>query len=376
MTIGVIIYIHPEGEILWRKAAEAGTLPHPMGDGAACRAILDEDHAATVRLVLPGDRVTSRLLEMPETSEENARAAVGFLMEDHLAAPLARTHLVSKKTAEGKRMAVAVAHADLENWLGALKDLDIRPDEAVVDYQMLAGQGETACLEVESYRYYYNGTGEAFVLDRATLLELESNGLAFGEDMPAPVATDLAGLFDRFAATAVPLNLLQGSYGSQASLKEYFKPLARIVALALVVFVFYLGHLGLEGRAWRQAADVLDQQAELLFKTSFPDTSRIVNIRAQLKSKLSGVGDSGGDEFMAINSRLFAVLEKTPEIQVEKLRFGSGEKRLYVSFSAGSFELLDAFKKQLAAGNLLVEDQGARQDGSRVSGDFALEVAS
>ncbi|WP_417317574.1 type II secretion system protein GspL [Emcibacter sp.] len=375
MSIGVILYITPTGEITWRRAGEAGRTPALLADGAACRAAIDEDRGLPVRLVLPGNKVTARILEMPDTSEENARAAVTFLMEDHLAVPVAGTHLVSKKLEDGKRLALAVAHVDMEAWLEQLKEMDIRPDEVAVDVQLLAPMGEVVSLEAGDWRYCRKAEGDGFVLDRQTVAMLEQNGLAETEGLSIPSLTDMAGLFDRFARTDIILNLLQGPYGSQASLMEYFKPLARIGVLALVVFGLYLGHLWLEAHAWRQAADVLDQQAEVLFKGAFPDVSRIVNIRAQLKSRFSLNEGSGEDGFMQASSRLFEVLEGSPEIQLDKMRFGSTDSRLYVTLSAGSFDGLEMFKRQLSAGgSLKVSDQGARQDGNRVSGDFALEV--
>ncbi|MFC7050303.1 type II secretion system protein GspL [Emcibacter nanhaiensis] len=376
MSIGVIIYIDPAGENIWRRAGDSGQAPRALGDGTACRAAIDEDRSRSVRLVLPGNKVTARLLEMPETSEENARAAVSFLMEDHLAAPVAKTHLVSRKLEEGKRLALAVAHADMEAWLAHLKEMDIRPDEVAVDFQLLAPAGEEASLEVGDFHYSLDADGAGFVMDRQTLALLQQNGLGEAGDMAPPATLDSAALFDRFAVPELPLNLLQGAYGTQASLMEYFRPLTRVAVLALVLFVFYLGHLGLEAHSWRQAADVLDQQAELMVKKAFPETSRIVNIRAQLRSKLSISEEGGENVFMQVNSRLLAALDKTPEVQLDKLRFNSSDNRLYVTLSTGSFELLDAFKRELTSGSLLVEDQGARQDGNRVSGDFALEVVS
>ena len=376
MSIGVIIYIDPAGENIWRRAGDSGQAPRALGDGTACRAAIDEDRSRSVRLVLPGNKVTARLLEMPETSEENARAAVSFLMEDHLAAPVAKTHLVSRKLEEGKRLALAVAHADMEAWLAHLKEMDIRPDEVAVDFQLLAPAGEEASLEVGDFHYSLDADGAGFVMDRQTLALLQQNGLGEAGDMAPPATLDSAALFDRFAVPELPLNLLQGAYGTQASLMEYFRPLTRVAVLALVLFVFYLGHLGLEAHSWRQAADVLDQQAELMVKKAFPETSRIVNIRAQLRSKLSISEEGGENVFMQVNSRLLAALDKTPEVQLDKLRFNSSDNRLYVTLTTGSFELLDSFKRELTSGSLLVEDQGARQDGNRVSGDFALEVVS
>ena len=376
MSIGVIIYVSPAGEFLWRRGRESGQAPQPLGDGTACRVVIDEDRTLSVRLVLPGNKVTARVLGMPETSEENARAAVTFLMEDQLAVPVAKTHLVSKKLEEGKRLALAVAHAELESWLEHLNERDIRPDEVAIDFQMLAPSGEEASLEVGEYRYIQDAHGAGYVIDRETAELLQQSGFEEAAGMAVPTIIETAQLFDRFAENDTPLNLLQGAYGTQASLMEYFRPLTRVAVLALVLFAAYLGHLGLEARAWRQAADVLDQQAEILFKNAFPDVTRVVNIRAQLKSRLSAPGGVGENVFMQINSRLFAVLASNPEIQLDKLRFNSGDNRLYVTLSTGSFELLDAFKRELTGGSLLVEDQGARQDGEKVSGDFALEVIS
>ncbi|WP_321392239.1 type II secretion system protein GspL [Emcibacter sp.] len=374
MSIGVILYIDPAGKINWRRASGTGQTPQPLADGIACRAAMDENRSLLVRLVLPGTKVSSRILDMPDTSEENARAAVGFLMEDNLAVPVAKTHLVSKKLEDGKRLVLAVAHADMESWLGELKEMDIRPDEVTVDFQLLAPTGQPASVETDGHRYFQQEQGDGFVLDRDTLGELDQNGFAGTDDMPVPSVADRGGLFDLFAVSGALLNMLQGPYDTQASLMEYFKPLARVAVLALVVFVFYLGHLGLEARAWRQAADVLDSQAEILFKQAFPDVTRIVNIRAQLKSRTAGAEEGGEDNFMLLNSRLFDVLAKNNEVQLDKMRYGSNDGRLYVTLSTGSFELLEGFKRELMSGSLMVQDQGARQDGTRVSGDFALEV--
>ena len=85
----------------------------PIGDAAGDAA----GNVGADAVAIPSEFVHVLRAALPLPTQRQRRAAVGFAIEDQIAAPLEDTHVViGPELAPGEYLVVAVSHRDMEDW--------------------------------------------------------------------------------------------------------------------------------------------------------------------------------------------------------------------------------------------------------------------
>lgn len=323
-------------------------------------------------LLLPAASVLLLEIELAVKNAAQLKKALPFALEDLLAEDVENYHLVWLKQ-EGNILAVvAVAHQTFAAWLAPFLDAGLVLDAAYPETLCLPyreGQGalliEDGTAILRSAAYLGGSVDTSFLpqlLEKAraegadfeTLLICQSN-----ENTPLPaglrgMTVDISiGSSLRFMAGAAPLlpaelNLLSNGYAvsrPRAGRWQQWLPAAAILGVALAVQSYALLHT-----YWQQQAELsqLETKAQDLFKTTFPEVKRIVNVKAQADQQLAQLRkqhDFVGSSFMRLMYQSGMVLKDSPSVRLKKLNFLNSGLQLYLI--AENIGQLEQFKQQV-----------------------------
>lgn len=175
------------------------------------------------------------------------------------------------------------------------------------------------------------------------------------------------------------INLLQGSFKvtkKQSGITLRWQPLAATVAFFIVV---QLGMMIGQASYYEAQADLKNEEAVQLFKKWFPQTRRIVDIRRQLREKISGSADTGGDQFLYLISQsgeqIFALNRSAKNtVELDRVIYDEGQQNLRVDMRLTGFSELDKLKGNLEAKGLTVQIDQAVQDKDKIKARLRIKV--
>jgi general secretion pathway protein L len=190
----------------------------------------------------------------------------------------------------------------------------------------------------------------------------------------APLSTARL-LEDAYASllAAVPVNLLQGRYAPRRDWAAAVRPWRRVGALAAGVVLAALVGLAAEGVRLNRAAEAATARAEASFRAALPEVKRVVNPRAQMRAYLQGANLTGSAGFLALSEVLVSAVSLVPDAEITTLRFDGKRAEIAATFSLPSFEAVEHIKREVTERGGLVQEGGARQDGSRILADMTVK---
>lgn len=353
-------------------------------------------------LILPGESVLTRMIDLPARTEAQARAAVPYMLEDDLSEDPEDLHfaLGTEQPAAGdaaaKRLVAIVDRALMERTTDRLRQAGLTPTLAVADYMLIARHDEPAVIAEDGSRILMalpGGNGAAverdlFPIVAPSLLEgLETPLRLLGtEDLhhtlaalwqgpidhiPAPDDMTLTTRAARAAAAYTGLNLLQGDFRPRKSLNDIWLVWWRSAALAGAIIL--LAGMGLLADGWRmhRAADSLDAQADAAVQAAWPGLRGVSHMRAKLRELQAG----RTDHFLALSSLLFASIRDVQDVSLDSMRFDADRGELTASLAARAFSDMEAVKTAVnRRGGILVEG-ASRQSGGRILSEVVVRTA-
>lgn len=326
----------------------------------------------SVLLLLPAASVLLLQIELAVKTTAQLKKALPFALEDLLAEDVENYHLVWLKQGRDKLAVAVIAHETLSAWLTPFREagllLDgVYPETLCLPYESgqatLLLDGSNAILR--SAAYLGGGVDALFLpplLEKARAEGADFQTLLIckdSEDTKLPdglAGTGLETIIQAplpFMASAVELlpaelNLLSGAYAvisRKIGRWQQWLPAAIVLGVALAVQSYALLHT-----YWQQQAELseLEEKTQALFKQSFPEVKRIVNVKAQAEQQLAQLRkqhDVVGSGFMRLLYRSGLVLKDTPAVHLKKLNFLNGGLQLHVV--TDDIGQLEQFKQQL-----------------------------
>lgn len=356
--------------------------------------------SATIAII-PAGHVHIRRLVMPARSDNAARQAAPFALEEYLATPLDTQRIACGAADDtGARWVAALDLSLAERWQSALEALAIRPVFAISEALLLdPAEGELA-LAVHGYSLLWRyragaedaaGSIPVALADRVVPALIARHqpsriSLAGGEGIDrlelgqAPLHR--SGPLDPVQAAAsldlAQLQLMPALFGARlaASLdwSALLKPWRRVAVLAVAAGALALAGVITEAAWLSRQAELYQTASTELFAGAFPDTRRIVNPRAQLAQRLreAELVNGGGDGFLALSAALGGVMQGVSGIELISVRYQTGEEALSVSARYRDFAGFEALREACEAAGLEITDAGARQGTDSVQGDFLV----
>ncbi|MBD9355731.1 type II secretion system protein GspL [Methylomonas albis] len=326
----------------------------------------------SVLLLLPAASVLLLEIELAIKSTAQLKKALPFALEDLLAEDVENYHLVWLKQDQDKLAVAAVAHERLSAWLAPFREAGLALEAAYSEALCLPySQGQCTLLIddanviLRSAAYLGGGVDALFLpqlLEKARAEGADFSTLTIckaHDETSLPDNLPLAELeisvckplrFMASTAELLPaeLNLLNGVYAvsnRQVGRWQQWLPAGMILCVALVLQSYALLHT-----YWQQQAELseLELKTQELFKQTFPDVKRIVNVKAQADQQLVQLRkqhDFVGSGFMRLIYRSGLLLKDTPAVRLKKFNYLNGNLQLHVV--ANDIGQLEQFKQQL-----------------------------
>jgi len=361
------------------------TVAWQTGDTDAARGTLNEAARVTqgrrTVVVVPGQDVLLTAAIVPTRNRQRIATALPFLLEDQLANDVDALHFaVGQRAADGTVPAAVVAHNRMTAWLEALRAAGIEPDAMVPDVLAIPCNpaGWTVVREAHA-TLVRTGRESGFTAENENYALFVQAALS-SEDTPAPETVhlydfrgeyaaeesdpfddagiavetprDAAGIIELLARQSnevATVDLLQGRYSHREQLGKVLRPWWPAAALLAGVALIHgatraTDYFKLSNEAERRSAAI-----EGIYRETFPDARRIVDVRAQMEDKLATLragGSVSADNFLDLLGSAAASLHQAPGLEVQRLSYRDGHLDLAVT--AGDLQGIDALKQHLA----------------------------
>lgn len=373
--------------VQWLLVSDAGLSDPQQG------MLQDLAHAAENRkltLLLPASEVLLLAIDLPVKTDSQIKKALPFALEDLLADDVGTYHLVWHRLPKDKVYVAAISHDKFQACLLTFQEAGIELDSVypetlclpyheesctlLIDQQnavLRSGQWLGGGIDVEVLPFFMDkllaenpqqqslqvwNTG----VPMPWLDELPINKVEQALDSPLPLLQEGA------AKLAGELNLLSGRYSKKSKVDwqwQKWLPAFGIILLAgLIQTGVYLNVY------WQQKAELaaLENKTLALFKQTFPDVKRVVNIKVQADQQLTDIKKQSagtGSPFMRLLYQSGEILGANPGFQLRQLDFVNDV--LQMQLSAPDISQVEQFKQQLegsAAVSVKVQSAEAGQN--------------
>lgn len=355
----------------------------------------------TARAALAGQRLISVIcgfhvnrlrVELPLKGAK-LLAAAPFAVEDALAEDIDELHFANAPVSNGHNGVYAVRHQHMKEELETLAALDYAELVAMVpDYALLPScQDDTATVAASEQFWWLQLPSGAQLKTLACglpglaeeLRTLSSIRFISIQAAPPPEHCSMSQRDDlgHFLDLPVSLaqlrqcNLLSGAYAQKSGNFEILKDLRWPAALAASVV---LAHTALSAGVLHQTKTQTEaawQAAETAFKGTFPQITRIVDMRLQASQALAN-SRSGSDTSLVLDLMKAGAdaLQQTPDLKLENTQFR--ESALYLSLSGKNLQALESLRAKLEKNpSIRLEVQSAQGGSDGVEIRLKLEKA-
>ncbi|MDD1622610.1 MAG: type II secretion system protein GspL [Methylococcaceae bacterium] len=365
--------------------------PNNQPQSGTWRDLADAAKGKAIVLLLPASAVLLLEIELPVKSNAQLKKALPFALEDLLADDVETYHLAWFRQPQDKLAVAAVTHEKLAAFIEPFRQAGIAlegiyPETLCLPYQQgscsLLVDGELAILRTGQWRG--GGIETGFLPQFLGKLSEEGGDGPFlrvwARQVPAdlpfeyieePFSTPLQ-TFAHGLNAAAELNLLSGPYAPETKGGGRWQAWLPALVIALMALTLQVG--GLLNQAWQQQTELkaLETQTLDLFKQTFPEVKRVVNVKAQADQQLLELkkqGSHAGSGFMRILYRSGEFIKDNPGLQLRKMNYLNGG--LQMQLSATDIGLLEQFKQQLQT-SLLVKIQSADSGANGVEAQLEI----
>lgn len=351
--------------------------------------------------------IAMRQVTLPNGSHRHLAQVIPFALEEELASDIESLHFAWPQNVKQTPLPVmVVAHDQMQQWQQWLADAGIRADAMYPDIFMVpshAGSWQLLPLQPQDI-VVRTGAWTGFTVE-TELFEHIANQLVTDAAADGPVADQLVHYGDfswpaeqgespiplvaadievplsvvaqsASTLTVTGINLLQGKYRQKQKRRRSTKSWRPLAVAAGVVAV--LG-LSLQITQWVQLerqSENLQAAIEQTYRDTFPNETRIVNVRTQLSRHLQQVQGGGNEQdVLQLLQYLQPAFAAHPNLRLELIRFERGELRLQVN--GESFEDFEGFRREAEReGQLNVAQGQVSNRDDRVSGTLTVTLVT
>ncbi len=390
----------PEGGFAWSKVDAGGKVE--FGRAASGEPIAAAQDADRVVLILPGEAVSVHAVLLPARSEPQAQAAAAFAVEDYIAQPMDAVYAaLGPKPAPGGLRAIAVTtKATLDDWRRDAVAMAGKLTHAAADYAALPSLEEAVTILDVGDRVLVRWGAEGFAIEDehapevlAAFLEARPiEGVRIWSDRPdalisrdvagegafdvrpAPVDAELARMFREGLEAGLGVDLARAGGASADEALFDWRPWRFALAAAGVAIVAYVTLLFTEAAFLRAQIRQADELAATQLTAVFPDITRVVNPRAQMRSRLDALGGSGALAFLELSALLSDAVADVESVQVDALRFDDARAELALSVLYPSYDSIEALRAAIEARGGVMEEGASRRQGELTLGELTVRA--
>jgi general secretion pathway protein L len=265
------------------------------------------------------------------------------------------------------RLVAAVSNRLMSHWRSWLAQFGVTTEVMVPDFLALPIPSAIADGDVALVRT----ARTAFTIERDMLPAMTDVQDAVPQEL-APES--LIALFHRTLLMAPCLNLLQGPY---AAVRSWSLPSAWRRAAILAGVAVGLAAAGQIAAGWRlnAEAEAASARAEAVLRAAMPEVKRVVNPRAQIRAHLQEMRAGSSNTFLRLCQLTFPAVQQVEGAEIQALRYDGRRSELAATVALPSFEAIERIKTELAGKGLVLQEGGARQDGTRILAELIVKLS-
>jgi len=330
----------------------------------------------TVLLLIPTAEVLHLTIDLPLTASRQIKKALPYAIEDLLAEEVENYHLAWCKLADGQIAVAAIELASLHRHQDACQAAGIRLGGIYSELLFIPCTADSTGVIIEQNQATlrckpYQGGAIAvsalpLVLDKLLAEQQPPQRLAvwqtdigqttiqWPDKLPVdahPLPSALA-LFAGHMPKKLELNLLSAHYALKQGGGQNWLPWLPSAAMLLLAAGLQWGYT--LHRYWQSEVllSTLDTSNQQLFRQTFPDLKRIVNIKAQAQQELAALRKTAGQRqdrgFLFLLHQTGATLSTLPPAEAPELQgMDFINNTLSLSLKAKDIVQLDALKQKL-----------------------------
>lgn len=369
----LIQYRGPEAPLAWLALDERGSPSRPAGAGMRVDSAI-QTGVERIVVLLPAERATVLVADVPARGREQLARAVPFAVEDRLIDPIESLHLVFDELPEGAQRVVALRRELLGEWLADLRGRGVAPDAARLDVLALPWRPGHASLAIDvagSHRRALLRTGPATVWAGVE----DELGDWFGvlaADLPTPRPIDLHGRDEpdvalgevravrvdagRTTLAALSAEVIAGRAGPEL-LVAAFTPVRRgetgrrlrrwVSGLAAAAVVLFAADMLLGNLALSRRAEALSQAQLALYREAYPGAPDSPDPRARVEADLGAVAGGGRGDALDLVATVAPLLTRSTRHVLTSLEYRNGA--LEVVLRGDGLAALDEVRESIAA---------------------------
>ncbi len=343
-------------------------------------------------VVLTGNDVTIKMVDIPGTNTKQRLKAAPFAIEEQLATDVDAMHFsyqVDKQTQAIQ--AAAIERTAFEAYLSALQGLEITPDRMIPLACLLDTPEDCiSVMQIDEYVLINDGasqwvTGADAAQIQLALVESEDQALLYWgkEEAPAWLVArsfniESQTMLDPWASLVNRLdepliNLLSGPYAPKSDLLKLSKHWRRTLQFAASLVVLHLVYMAVELTYLSQAKEGVKEEITALYHEVAPG-ARVVNARRQMQQLIqqrqgSALSDSS---FAMMLQSLTEALQSSADVEPTNLNYSAQNSELRVDLLAGNLSQFDRLKQTLEQTGYRVTMGGATAQGQQYSGRIVI----
>lgn len=322
-------------------------------------------------ILIPTTKISLNYIKIPARSFQQLRQAVPFHLEEKFVDNIEELHFaLGKKDKEGGVTVSSIPHSLIKQILSLFEKKKLQPTVLMPDVLAIPYPIDGwAILYLNGLALVRTGEQSGFAIEvelLPTILEMvlndtsknypkiiwlyQSSHWKWDLNFPNLVEKILPdhplGLLANNIEKSNIINLLQGEYRKQSPIQQYIKPLILTAALAFSLGIVQIVAMFQELQTLRQTTNNLSQQIETLYKTTFPQSKKIVNPRAQMTAKLNEKNKTSHtkEPFLEILLQLHQALPESG-FSLKKIDFKN--KEFSATIEANDPKLLATIQTQL-----------------------------
>lgn len=372
-----------------------GDLSLIRGHGAEWVAIADAEIAGlnsrNVLVFVDGRETLCLRALLPSQSENEARRAAPFAIEDELAVAVDDVHVAigpKSDVAEAGRQIVATSKDQMQLWLAQLARAGLPEAQLVAAPTVLPDRG----VLVDCGDFVLGRVGnKAFALERSFGTEVFASLLGrqsvevFGENLAEELGQAAAGAM---AARADLLEMLarwhqanpfapllrQGAFSVRANLSfAMFRDWRISGGLAAAVAVCFFIVTLFELHALTQRKLLIEQRLQSYVEAGWPAADGDVERALAMASTQGNMLESRGlPSPLTMLAMLYQALDEGNDGDLKSVRYQSQRQEILVRIGFSDFVSVDQLSARLSDRGVLVTTGNARQNGSQVIGELTL----
>lgn len=377
--------------IVWSEQASEIIASGELADASQLSSLQQRAGQRAITALVPTSDILLKWVNLPAKASRKAIAAIPYMLEEELSQDISSQFFALGKRHNDSQAVAVVNKAQMDSWLEQLQQAGLFCSKLVPDclalplienaWSMLE-LGNQLLLRQDQWRgvqgdqqwvlpateHYAKQQNEPVVIANFSDLALAS--MANIEIQQQPLELPMKVLAQ--GALASNFNLLQGQYKAKQQSSGQLRQWRLAASLAAIALLVSLVDKAIEVQQLNQQKSQLSEQIEAEFKRAFPDTSRIVNVRSQMRQKLEALEQGGGGVSMLGMLAQLTEAFDSARVKPQTLKFDAKRSELRLQAVATNFEALEQFKRLAEQQGFTVQQGAINNKDNQVIGSLSI----